>query len=540
VTTHAYRDPSRESQKLRGLGRRSPWHLDRRQKTNVDTPQKALVLATPPSDREKLSYLDRQLPYLTLIILIGNGSVVASQIALVIAFHFWLLAPYSALSAVYLIISLTSNFIGRGFNYQAHRRLVDTWRPYNYPRVDIYLPICGEPLDILRNTWTYVFELIHTYPGIATAYVLDDGDNQKARDLARYFGFAYTVRPDRGWYKKSGNLRYAFTHTTGDFFVILDADFAPRPDFLAETLPYFDDPSLGILQTPQYFRTDRRQTWVERAAGAVQEIFYRSMQVTRDSLGASICVGTCAIYRRTCLEQEGGTTLIAYAEDVHTGLDARRNGWTLRYIPVALSTGMCPDNVDTFVRQQYRWCTGSTSTLLTSRLWTVPMSKRARLSYISGFLYYFYTGVALFVGPVVPIVLLATMPQHIQPRDYLLLAPALINGMVLYPVWHRCDYGPSTWPLAIIRGWAHVLAFWDFCRGSIMQWQTSGAKVSPVRRLWIGFTVWNGGTAVTWLGLAAWRISQSGPWRFWVITLFGLIYAGTIIKIYVPTGKEQQ
>lgn len=498
------------------------------------------VLPAPPSDREKLTYLDRHLPYLTLIILIGNGSVVASQVALEIAFHFWVLAPYTALSIVYLSISLATNFVGRGFDYQAHRKLIDSWRPRAYPRVDIYLPICGEPLEILRNTWTHVFELVHNYPGVATAYVLDDGDSQEARELARYFSFAYTVRPNRGWYKKSGNLRYAFENTTGDLFVILDADFAPRPDFLAETVPYFDDPRLGILQTPQFFRTDRRQTWVERAAGAVQEIFYRSMQVTRDSLGASICVGTCAIYRRTCLAQEGGTTLIAYAEDVHTGLDARRNGWNLRYIPIALSTGICPEDVDTFVRQQYRWCTGSTSTLLTSRLWTVPMSVRARMSYVSGFLYYFYTGVALFAGPVVPILLLATMQQHIQPRDYLLLAPALINGMVLYPVWHRCDYGPSTWALAIVRGWAHVLAFWDFCRGSIMQWQTSGAKVSAVRRLWIGLVVWNCGTAAAWLGLAAWRIYQNGPGRFWVITLFGLVYAGTIIKIFIPVRKDEQ
>ena len=87
-------------------------------------------------------------------------------------------------------------------------------------------------------------------------------------------------------------------------------------------------------------------------------MFYRSIQVSRDRLGASICVGSCAVYRRAALATEGGTTLIAYAEDVHTGLDVRRNGWNLVYVPIALTTGMCPDNVDTFVRQQYRWCTG--------------------------------------------------------------------------------------------------------------------------------------------------------------------------------------
>ena len=65
--------------------------------------------------------------------------------------------------------------------------------------------------------------------------------------------------------KKVGNLRYAFARTSAEYLVILDADFAPRRDFLAETLPYLDDPAIAIVQTPQYFRTSRAQTWIERA-----------------------------------------------------------------------------------------------------------------------------------------------------------------------------------------------------------------------------------------------------------------------------------
>lgn len=483
------------------------------------------VLPAPPDDNEKLCYLDRYLPYLSLIIIIGNSSVLASQAALELAYGVWWLAPYTLFGVVYVIISVTVNFTGHRFDYAAHERLVRTWRPARWPAVDIYLPICGEPLEVIRNTWVHVYELVHAYPGLAAAYVLDDGADRNARTLATDFGFGYVVRADRGWMKKSGNLRYAFAHTRGDFFVVLDADFAPRPDLFTETLPYFDDERIAIVQTPQFFRTDSRQTWVERAAGAVQEVFYRSMQVSRDDLDASICVGTCAVYRRIALEPEGGTTLIAYAEDVHTGLDARRNGWSLKYIPVNLATGTCPATVDAFARQQYRWCTGSTSTLLTRRLWSVPMSVRARLTYVSGFCYYLYTAVATFMTPLIPVYLLAFLPGRIQPHDYILLAPAIINGMVLYPVWHRCGFGPSTWPLAIVRGWAHALALLDFCRHSVMQWQPTGAGVKSVRRLWAGLVAWNGTAAIAWLGFCGWRIDHSGPARFWIITGFGVLYA---------------
>ena len=79
---------------------------------------------------------------------------------------------------------------------------------------------------------------------------------------------------------------------------------------------------------------------MERGAGAVQELFYRVVQVFRDRLGGAICVGSCGLYRRAALDSTGGTTLIEHSEDVHTGLDLYRQGWNLRYLPIALATGI--------------------------------------------------------------------------------------------------------------------------------------------------------------------------------------------------------
>ena len=122
-------------------------------------------------------------------------------------------------------------------------------------------------------------------PGQANAYVLDDGADATARHMAAQLEFEYIVRSNRGWYRKSGNLRNAFEQTNGEFFLILDADFTPRSDLLAELLPYFDDPHVGIVQSPQYFRTTPEQTWVERAGSAIQEVFYRSIQISGTATG---------------------------------------------------------------------------------------------------------------------------------------------------------------------------------------------------------------------------------------------------------------
>jgi len=437
------------------------------------------------------------------------------------------LAPWTAFTIIYLLVSLFSNFTGTDFDLAAHRARVRAWQPRRYPDVDVFLPVCGEPLELLHNTWTYVDELLRAYPGDAVAFVLDDKDDPGARELASDFGFVYRVRENRGWMKKAGNLRYAFERTRAEFYVILDADFVPRRDFLAETLPYFDDPGIGIVQTPQFFRPASPHTWVERAAGPMQEVFYRSMQPSRDSFGAAVCVGSCAVYRRAAIQAAGGPALIAYAEDVHTGLDVISQGWSVKYIPVNLATGASPNSVDAFAHQQYRWCLGSTTPL--RRLWKIPMSAQARAAYLSGFLYYLFTALLLFVVPLIAIGMLTLIPHDIHLRDYFGLAPAVINGIVLYPVWHRSDFGPATWALEFVRSWSHALAIWDHFRGKVMAWQPTGTSVSPVRRLWAALIIWNCGTGIAWLGLAAFRTYQFHSEQFIVILLFGLFYMAPVV-----------
>jgi len=501
--------------------------------------QTSLVLPPPPDDDEKYAYIERNLFYLTTILVIGAGCLTISQVRFEIHDPVpWPFMVFTATYVIYQMISLPVNFTGPGFDLAAHQARIRTWRPIRYPTVDVFLPICGEPIDVLRNTWHAVSELLACYEGRTRAYVLDDGPSDEARSVSESFGFCYIRRPNLRAYKKSGNLRYAFERTDGDYMVIFDADFAPRRDFLAETLPYMDDPAIAIAQTPQFFRASAVQTWIENSAGAIQEVFYRSIQVARDRFGAAICVGTSAVYRRAALEPLGGPTLIPYAEDVHTGLDVRRAGWSMVYLPIVLSTGICPDNLDAFVRQQYRWCTGNAGVVFSRRLWSVPMTIPARLTYISGFFYYAYTGLLTFFGPMIPIVMLAFLPGQIQLRNFVILLPAMFTGFVLYPLWHRSEYGPSVWALGIARGWAHVFAIWDGARGKTMGWHPSRTPGSALRRFRIGVTGWSGGTAVLWAVLALWRMLTLDSLPFAVLLFFGLLNLAMVSRVIFP-GDEK-
>jgi len=275
---------------------------------------------------------------------------------------------------IYLIISFTVGYAGKDFDLEKHKEVLEnhSYLPDKPPSVDIYLPCCHEPIDVLENTFKYISRL--QYPNFKV-WVLDDGGLDIVKNLAERYGFNYITRNNKPYLKKAGNLRYAFAQTNGEFFVIFDADFCPRSDFLDVMLPYMNAYlDTAIVQSPQFFRPCAEQTWVEQGASATQELFYRVVQVNRDRWGASICVGSNALYRRAALEEVGGTAEIGHSEDVHTGFYALTRGWKLRYLPLALACGVSPDTPRAFFSQQMRWCAGSTTLLIYSvvvfRLWS--------------------------------------------------------------------------------------------------------------------------------------------------------------------------
>jgi len=489
-----------------------------------------LGLPAAPSDEERAGYTDRNVALIVRTSIVSFGALLISQARFVFLnpLFTWIFLPFVIFTIGYYLISLIVNSGTRGFDYQAHRRLVESWRPVRYPSLDVFLPVCGEPIGVLHNTWVHVFELVRAYPGVATAYVLDDGTDDRVRLMAANFGFSYLARPDRGWMKKAGNLRYGYACSVGEYILILDADFAPRADLPAEMLPYLcADLSLGIIQSPQFFRTRGRMSWMERGAGAVQELFYRLVQVSRDRHDGAICVGSCAIYRRSALASNGGTTLIEHSEDVHTGFDMRRAGWGLRYIPVSLAAGLCPSDPSSFLSQQYRWCMGSMSLLTSRKFWSTRLRFRTRCCYLSGFCYYVHTALFIFVVPAIPLVMLTALPDRVRLANYLFIMPSFLYNFVVFPAWHRCRYGPEALMAKLMYGWAHLFALWDICRRRQLGWQSTGGgnRKAGTRRIWIGLALWNGSTSLAWVTLACWRLYGYGP-AFIPLLVGGLIAVG--------------
>jgi len=437
-----------------------------------------------PSGQEKCSYIRNRrwlylVPGFMSFLLLTAGSLLFS-ISYVPLYFF---IPFIAVVVGYLLLSYMIVALGKTFNLNVHNELVGRNSEIaGKKKIDVYLPICGEDRDIILNVWDAVQKLEWS-KALLRVYVLDDSKTDDMRSDAESRGFTYIRREGRA-FKKAGNLLNAFKQTDGDYILILDADFVPRPDFLKEAIPYFiENPKTAIVQTPQYFEVSKWMHWVEAASGYVQELFYRLVQQSRDRWGGTICVGSCAIYSRESLNSIGGPRQIEHSEDVWTGFTCVKNGWSIKYLPLNLSKGRCPDNLRAFFNQQYRWCSGSMSLCFSTEFWKSKLTVMQKACYFSGMAYYMASAIGIFSLQFPAVIMVNFYPEKIYWFNMIFYVPSFLFGTVM--VWMWSSYGTNNFDFLRLRHvsyYAHFYALRDRLLNRTVGWIATGQKTAQRSR----------------------------------------------------------
>jgi cellulose synthase (UDP-forming) len=234
-------------------------------------------------------------------------------------------------------------------------------RPRSVPTIDVLITACGEPEDLIMRTVLAARDMRLAHNTI----VLDDGNSSLLAKRCRASGVEYRRRGDNS-NAKAGNVNAGLAATDGEFVLILDADHVPLPDFLIHVIPHFVDPTVALVQAPQSYR--RGGGIIAAGAGEAQRIFYELVCPGKNKFNAAFCVGTNVVFRRTALDEIGGIHTGSNSEDIWTSLDLHRLGWRSVYVPQVLATGLAPDTINSFVKQQHRWATGGFEILTRGRL----------------------------------------------------------------------------------------------------------------------------------------------------------------------------
>lgn len=491
-----------------------------------------------PNLDEKYLYLDSgrkslyTLGFLsTVIVTVGNLFFVYYNPV------FWAYLLFVGLTTLYMAMTYWVGFFGRDFDFNLHKKLVAKWLDKSETAsVDIYLPVCNEPISVILNTWGHVKQLASGHDNISV-YVLDDGKCDKLKQAAENLKFSY-IRRETNELKKAGNLRNAFKQTSGEFILILDADFAPSPGMLAEMLPYmFENPMCGIVQSPQFFTVSDHETWIGRGASAVQELFYRLIQVSRDTFNGAICVGSNALYRRTALEPHGGTAAIGYSEDARTGFRLKCDGYRLNYLPINLAKGLCPDDLKSFFVQQMRWSMGSISLFFSREFWVNNLSTMQIICYLTGIFYYISTGLSVLFMPLPSLLMLIFYPEKIFWFNLLFSIPSLLFGYLFMAFWLKAPFSLDIQRSRIVSYFAHAYALRDFFFNSFEAWiptgdkNTKSSRFDSFRKVFYWVYIGPQYLALALIGL---RISQGFHYSNFILliafTAFNLFLAWPIIK----------
>jgi cellulose synthase (UDP-forming) len=507
------------------------------------TPAAQEYLPRPPDDEEKYQYFGKPRRLVFAWLLIAAVGILYGYVK--VAEHAWLVAPLMWLLLMVMVPPVVVNFwlrTGRPrLTLAEHEAAVASYEESG-ETMDVFLPSCGESLALLNNTFSYVSRL--QWRCTKTVYVLDDSAREQVRDLACRYGFRYIVRPRPGEMKKAGNLLHALSVSDGDFIAVIDADFAVRPDFLRETMPYFADPKVGIVQTAQCFDvTNRSFSYIQRYAGTLQEIFFRFIQPARDRYKAAICAGTNLIYRRAAVVAAGGFAQVPIGEDVHTGVKLWWAGYETRYLPLCLARGVAPTNFASLANQQARWCRSSMLLMIEKHFVESPFTWQQRAAFWAAFLYYMSSAALLLTGPFPTLTMVWFFPQRIYPHNYLPILPALAATLFVFPMLSR-GWRPTIYRLCVINSCCHIYAVWYAVRGRVAEWIPTGASpdsgqvpvvVNRILCTWIALVL-----ILLWSGLAL-RVREYGWHPFWATELLAGVQLYMLVPLLTPKkGVERR
>ncbi len=257
------------------------------------------------------------------------------------------------------------------------------------PRVTVQLPVYNEKY-VIRRLIRSVAALDYPRDRLEIQ-VLDDSDDgtvevaaeEVASLRAEGVDIVHVRRPNRRGYK-AGALDWGMKRAKGEFLLIFDADFVPRPDLLMQVIPYFASDRIGMIQmrwdhlNADYSLLSRVQSIsldghfvVEHEARAKNGLFFNFN-------------GTAGIWRKSCIEEAGGWQHDTLTEDLDLSYRAQLAGWKFVFLRDVTCPSELPVDMRAFKSQQFRWVKGSVQVAkkILPRIWKsdLPISKKVESS----------------------------------------------------------------------------------------------------------------------------------------------------------------
>ena len=271
------------------------------------------------------------------------------------------------------------------------------------PKISLHVPAYNEPPKVVERTLRTLAQL--DYPNFEVLLVDNNTPDETTwrpleavcRELGPNFKCLHL---DKWPGYKSGALNFALTQTDPEAEIvgIIDADYEVDRSYLSQTVPYFKDPNIGFLQTPQDYREYKGNSFLEGCYDAYKYFFDISMSA-RNEHNAIIFGGTMGLIRKSVLQEIGGWDEWCITEDAEASLRILKRGYQSIFVNHAFGHGIMPLNFEGLKKQRFRWCFGGIQilrkhweSLMPWAHWVDPdnqLSYAQRYHYLAGSLQWF-------------------------------------------------------------------------------------------------------------------------------------------------------
>ncbi len=172
------------------------------------------------------------------------------------------------------------------------------------------------------------------------------------------FRAEHVHRVDRTGFK-AGALEAGMNKCEGEYLLILDADFVPKPELIQKTIHYFADDNIGMIQT-RWGHLNRNTNILTRLQAMLLDGHLELEQTARNRSGRFFTFnGTAGIWRKSCINDAGGWHHDTLTEDMDLSYRAQIKGWKFVFLNDIETPAELPVDIDGFKSQQHRWAKGA-------------------------------------------------------------------------------------------------------------------------------------------------------------------------------------
>lgn len=243
-----------------------------------------------------------------------------------------------------------------------------------------------ESLDIIERQLKAMGKIKYPHDN----WVLDEGNSKEVKKLAKKYGVNHFSRKGIRKYNrprppfqkktKAGNVNAWLDRVKRrkyEYFVQLDIDHIPKPNYVHKTLGYFRDESVAWVQSPSVY--GNRNNWTARGSAEQELVLQGPLQMGFYGHSETpFIIGSHCAYRTSAINEINGFQPTR-AEDHLDTVALASKGYKGVFLPEVIAEGDGPETLNTYLSQQFAWAYSMFQVLLhhsPKLLKTMPVRKK--------------------------------------------------------------------------------------------------------------------------------------------------------------------